>query len=114
MLFLTLLSLPQRPLRVLRRLEREIKERARRTIGRALLTDLPRTFFFFFSLRGEESKVLLLKQTNLRNIQLTSNNSVNYFLIQLLVPECILGPWESCCRKLQQVLRLFCAVPAEQ
>ena len=113
MLFLTLLSLPQRPLRVLRRLKREIKERARRTIGRALLTGLPRTFFFFL-LRGEESKVLLLKQTNLRNIQLRSNNTVNYFLIQLLVPECILGPWESCCRKLRRVLRLFCAVPAEQ
>ena len=59
-------------------------------------------------------QVLLLKQFNLQNIHLTSDNTFNYFIIQLLVPECILGPWESCCRKLRQVLRLFCVVPAEQ
>ena len=62
----------------------------------------------------EEKASLVTEQSSLQNIHLTSNNTFNYFLIHLLVPECILGPWGSCCRKLRQVLRLFCAVPAEQ
>ena len=62
----------------------------------------------------EEKASLVTEQSNLQNNHLTSNNTFNYVLIQLLVPECILGPWGSCCRKLRQVLRLFCAVPAEQ
>ena len=62
----------------------------------------------------KEKASLVTEQSNLQNIHLTSNNTYNDFLIQLLVPECILGPWGSCCRKLRQVLRLFCAVPAEQ
>ena len=86
----------------------ERKECARRKIRRAY-----RALTIFFTL-WRRKQVLLLKQSNLQNIHLTSNNTFNYFLIQLLIPECILGPWGSCCRKSRQVVRLFCAVPAEQ
>ena len=53
MLFLTLLSLPQRPLRVLRRLGREIKERTRRTIGGAYGRT---THILFFYSVGKRAK----------------------------------------------------------
>ena len=55
MLLLTLLSLLQRPLRVLRRLKREIKECARRTIGRAYgLT----TYILLFTLWEREQGIV--------------------------------------------------------